>query len=309
MKQQGTSENSYIKEHFPVLEMTCAACAVSVESILRSTEGVKDAGVNFASQEAWVEYDPDRVNPAIMQNVIRSVGYDIVIEKDNREEVIEAAQTRQYIASRRRTIWSSLLSIPLVIIGMFYMNMPYANYIMMILSAPVVFYIGRNFFINGWKQASHGKANMDTLVALSTGIAWIFSAFNTLFPEFWHNRGVHAHVYFETAAVVIAFISLGKMLEEKAKASTSSALKKLIGLQPKMVTLVREDNHTMELPIADVKVDQMLLVKPGDKIPVDGLIVKGSSFVDESMITGEPIPVEKNNNDQVICNRFTQRMS
>ncbi len=309
MKQQGTSENSYIKEHFPVLEMTCAACAVSVESILRSTEGVKDAGVNFASQEAWVEYDPDRVNPAIMQNVIRSVGYDIVIEKDNREEVIEAAQTRQYIASRRRTIWSSLLSIPLVIIGMFYMNMPYANYIMMILSAPVVFYIGRNFFINGWKQASHGKANMDTLVALSTGIAWIFSAFNTLFPEFWHNRGVHAHVYFETAAVVIAFISLGKMLEEKAKASTSSALKKLIGLQPKMVTLVREDNHTMEIPIADVKVDQMLLVKPGDKIPVDGLIVKGSSFVDESMITGEPIPVEKNKTDQVFAGTINQKGS
>src|SRR5688572_15543666 len=138
---------------------------------------------------------------------------------------------------------------------------------------------------------------MDTLVALSTGIAFLFSAFNTFFPEFWHARGLHAHVYFEAAAVVIAFISLGKLLEEKAKSNTSSAIKKLIGLQPKTVMLVDANGNTTEIAIAQVKVGDLLLVKPGDKIPVDGTLVSGDSYVDESMITGEPVPVAKKKDD------------
>lgn len=301
--------NSFVKETFPVLEMTCAACAVSVESMLKSVEGVKDAGVNFANQDAWVEYNPAIATPEQMQTTIRSIGYDLVIEKENKDEVKEAAQQKHYEAVKHRTIWSSVLSVPVVIIGMFFMDMPYGNYIMLLLSTPVVFYFGRSFFINAWKQARHGKANMDTLVALSTGIAWLFSTFNTFFPDFWHARGLHAHVYFEAAAVVIAFISLGKLLEEKAKSNTSSAIKKLMGLQPKTVTLVLEDDATKEIPVAEVKPGYILLVKPGEKIPVDGVVTSGQSFVDESMITGEPVPVEKTIDEKVFAGTINQKGS
>lgn len=299
----------FIKESFPVLEMTCAACAVSVESMLQSVEGVKKAAVNFANQDAWVEYDPAIATPTMLQNTVRSIGYDLVIEKEHQEEVKEAAQEKQYNAIRQRTIWSSILSLPIVVIGMFFMDMPYANWIMMVLATPVVAYFGRSFFINAFKQARHRKANMDTLVALSTGIAYLFSAFNTIYPSFWHNRGLHAHVYFEAAAVVIAFISLGKMLEEKAKSSTSSAIKKLMGLQPKTVTLVLPDQQTKEIPVNEVKISDVLLVKPGEKIPVDGSLIDGASFVDESMITGEPMPVEKNTSDPVFAGTINQKGS
>lgn len=298
-----------VKETFPVLEMTCAACAVSVESMLRSVPGVQNAGVNFANQTAWAEYDDTAVTPELLQKTIRSIGYDLVIEKENQHEVKEAAQQKHYSAIKQRTIWSSLLSLPIVIIGMFFMNMPYGNYIMMALATPVVFYFGRSFFVNAFKQARFGKANMDTLVALSTGIAWLFSVFNTVYPQFWHQRGVHAHVYFEAAAVVIAFISLGKLLEEKAKSNTSSAIKKLIGLQPKTVLLVDDKGSTREVPISQVKQQDVLLVKPGEKIPVDGTVVYGESYVDESMITGEPVPVAKKNGDAVFAGTINQKGS
>lgn len=301
--------SAYIKETFPVLEMTCAACAVSVESMLKSVEGVKDAGVNFANQDAWVEYDPSVAKPENLQQTIRSIGYDIVIEKENQDEVKQAAQRKHYEVLKKRTAWSGLLSIPVVIIGMFFMDIPYANWIMMALSTPVVFYFGRSFFVNAFKQAKHSKANMDTLMALSTGVAWLFSVFNTVFPEFWHHRGVHAHVYFEAAAVVVAFISLGKLLEEKAKSSTSSALKKLMGLQPKTVTLVAGDGSTRDIPVQQVKVGNILLVKPGEKIPVDGTVIKGESYVDESMISGEPIAVLKNEGEKVYAGTINQKGS
>ena len=298
-----------VKETFPVLEMTCAACAVSVESMLKSVPGVADAGVNFANQSAWVAYDPGVVTPEQLQQSVRSVGYDLLIDKENQEEEQASAQQRHYRQVKQRTIWSAVLSLPVVIIGMFFMDMPYGNYIMMALATPVVFFLGRHFFVNAWKQARHGKANMDTLVALSTGIAWIFSTFNTFYPEFWHQRGLHAHVYFEAAAVVIAFISLGKLLEEKAKSNTSSAIKKLMGLQPKTVLLVGADGHTTEVPIAQVKVNDLLLVKPGEKIPVDGKVDNGNSYIDESMITGEPVPVAKKTGDPVFAGTINQKGS
>ncbi len=300
---------SFIKETFPVLEMTCAACAISVESMLKSVNGVRDAGVNFANQDAWVAYDPSIATPEILQATVRSIGYDIVIEKENKEAIKEAARQRQYTAIRMRTIGASVLSLPVVIIGMFFMDMPYANYIMMVLATPVVFYFGRSFFINAFKQARHGKSNMDTLVALSTGIAWLFSVFNTFFPAFWHARGLHAHVYFEAAAVVIAFISLGKLLEEKAKSNTTAAIKKLMGLQPKTVTLLLENNQTKEIPVSQVKLNDELLVKPGEKIPVDGLVTGGNSYVDESMITGEPMAVEKQTGEKVFAGTINQKGS
>jgi P-type Cu2+ transporter len=302
-----TAEN-ITRQTFPVLEMTCAACAVSVESMLKSTPGVKNATVNYANQTALVEYDTSLSTITDLQQAVQSIGYDIVVDTEDPKAVQEAAQQKHYQQVKNRTIWSTVLSIPLVVIGMFFMDMPFGNYISMVLAAPVVFYFGRNFFIHAWKQARFGKANMDTLVALSTGIAFVFSLFNTIFPEFWHSRGIHAHVYYEAAAVVITFISLGKLLEEKAKSNTSSAIKKLMGLQPKTVKAI-VDGVEQELPIASVKIGYTILVRPGEKIPVDGSVSSGSSFVDESMISGEPVAVEKKAGDAVFAGTINQKGS
>lgn len=296
------------RQTFPVLEMTCAACAVSVESILKSTAGVKDAGVNFANQSTWVEYDESVVNSSGLQEAVRSIGYDLVVDATDAQAVKEESQQKHYEAIKNRTIWSSALALPVVLIGMFFMNMPYGTYISLLLSAPVVFFFGRNFFINAWKQAKHGYANMDTLVALSTGIAFLFSMFNTFFPEFWHSRGLHAHVYYEAAVVVIAFISLGKLLEEKAKSKTSSAIKSLMGLQPSTARVIVAGVE-QELPLASIQVGHVVLVRPGERIPVDGKIISGVSFVDESMISGEPVPVEKNISDKVFAGTINQKGS
>jgi Cu2+-exporting ATPase len=301
-------QTDYKKETFPVLEMTCAACAVSVESMLKSTRGVRDAAVNFANQTAWVEYDTLVARPQDLRNAVQSIGYDLVVDSPDPQAAQEEHRQSYYRKIKSRTIGSSVLAVPVVLLGMFFMDVPYSNYISMLLTAPIVFYFGRHFFVNAWKQARFGKANMDTLVALSTGIAFLFSAFNTFFPQFWHARGIHPHVYYEAAAVVIAFISLGKLLEERAKSSTSSAIKKLMGLQPKTITVLIE-NTERELPIADVKPGHRILVRPGEKIPVDGEVVSGSSYVDESMISGEPVPVEKSSGHMVYAGTINQKGS
>ncbi len=293
---------------FPVLEMSCAACAVSVESMLKATPGVINASVNYASQTARVEYNQAEAQPETLQQAVRSIGYDLVIDAEDPEAIKEEAQQQHYRQLRQQFTGSLMLSIQVVIIGMFFMNWKAGTYISMVLSAPVVFYFGRSFFIHAWKQALHARANMDTLVALSTGIAFTFSLFNTFFPEFWHSRGIHAHVYYEAAAVIITFILLGKLLEERAKSSTSSALKKLMGLQPKTVRAKIEGVET-EIPIAAVKVGNTIIVRPGEKIPVDGVILSGHSYVDESMISGEPIPVPKSTGDEVFAGTINQKGS
>lgn len=298
-----------VKKTYPVLEMSCAACAVSVESTLKQTLGVSDAGVNYANQSAWVQFNPGIVTPEGLQTALRSVGYDIIIDADDPQQQQQEAQQQHYENLKKRTIWAVALSVPIVLIGMFFMDqVPYGNYIMMALAAPVVFWLGRSYFVNAWKQARHGKATMDTLVAISTGIAFVFSAFTTLNPDFWMRRGQHPHVYFEAAAVIITFISLGKLLEERAKSNTSSAIKKLMGLQPKTVRIV-EGETERDVPIADVRVGDVLVVRPGELIPVDGRVVSGSSFVDESMISGEPVPVEKTTDETVFAGTINQKGS
>lgn len=288
--------------------MTCASCAVSVASILKNTEGVLDASVNYGNQTAQVEWDSSLINLQGIQNAVRSIGYDLVIDSENAEEIQEQAQKNSYESLKINTIWATIFTIPVVIIGMFLMDMPYGNWISLVLTTPVLFYFGKHFFVNAWKKLLHKTANMDTLVALSTGIAFIFSTFNTIYPEFWHQRGVHAHVYFETATVIIVFISLGKLLEERAKSTTSSALKKLMGLQPKNVKIL-VGNTEKEIPISQVQVDDIILVRPGEKIAVDGIIVEGHSFVDESMISGEPVALEKQVNDQIFSGTINQKGS
>ena len=192
---------------------------------------------------------------------------------------------------------------------MFFMDMPYGGAIMTLLSAPVVFWLGRGFFVNAWQQLRHRSATMDTLVALSTGIAYLFSLFNLVFPEFWLSRGVESHVYFEAAAVIVAFILLGRTLEEKAKGDTTASLKKLIGLQPKNAIVVAADGTQTEIPISRIRVGDLLAVRPGEKIAVDGAVCEGDSYVDESMLSGEPLPVHKEPGTKVFAGTINQKGS
>ena len=296
-----------IKESFPVTGMTCASCAASVESVLKHIEGVFDASVNFANNSVMVEYDGE-LHPYQLQNALREVGYNIVIDAEDLSEVQQEFQQKHYQDIKNRTIWSAVLTLPIFVLGMFYMKWEQGKWISLILALPILFWFGRSFFINAFKQAKHGKANMDTLVALSTGIAFLFSVFNTLFPELWLNHGIEPHVYYEAATVIITFISLGKLLEEKAKSNTSSAINKLIGLQPKTLKII-ENGKEKDIPISSVQAGQTILVRPGEKIPVDGKVSKGSSYVDESMITGEPIPVEKTKDEKVFAGTVNQKGS
>ena len=300
-------DNSLVRETFPVTGMTCAGCASSVESILNHTEGVANASVNFASSSVLVEYDK-ALSPADLQNALRSVGYDLIVDVEDPQEKQQELQEQHYREVKRRTIGAALLTLPVFILGMFVMDWMPGRWISLALSIPVLFWFGRNFFVNAWKQAKHGKANMDTLVALSTGIAFLFSLFNTLYPEFWLQRGLEPHVYYEAATVIITFISLGKLLEERAKSNTSSAIKKLMGLQPKTLHVIR-DGQEVEMPIAEVQVGDTIVVRPGEKVPVDGKVSEGSSFVDESMITGEPVPVEKTTGEPVFSGTVNQKGS
>jgi len=299
-----------VKRSYPVLQMTCASCAVSVESILKSQIGVVDARVNLATAVVDVEFVPGLIEEVDLKKAVQSIGYDLMIDEGaSNNETLETLHNEKISRLRKKTYWALGLSFPVVVIGMFLMNMPYANEIMWMLSTPVVLWIGRDFFTNAWKQARHRSANMDTLVALSTGVAYAFSVFNTLFPNVWHDRGLHAHVYFEAASVIIAFILLGKLLEEKAKGNTSSAIKKLMGLQPKTLTVIREGGHQIEIPSEKVEIGNIVLVKPGEKIAVDGTVTSGNSFVDESMLTGEPVPSQKIKDEKVYAGSINQKGS
>lgn len=301
---------STVKKNFPVLNMSCASCASSAQTILENTHGVVEVAVNYANATAQVEYVPTLTDPHKLKTALQNIGYDLMIdETEEAKDALEEVHRKNFERLKRRTIASIALSVPLVLIAMFFMNIPYANYIMWALATPVVLIFGQQFFTGAWKQARHRSANMDTLVALSTGVAYLFSVFNTVYPQFWNSRGLEAHVYFEAASVVIAFILLGKMLEEKAKGNTSSAIKKLMGLQPKTVTAVHHGGHQMQIPVASVKVGDTLLVKPGEKIAVDGTVSFGTSFVDESMISGEPLAVEKKQGDHVFAGTINQKGS
>ncbi|MFA5556204.1 MAG: heavy metal translocating P-type ATPase [Flavobacteriaceae bacterium] len=305
-----TKNKNTTKKTFPVLNMSCASCANSAQTVVRAQEGVVSAEVNYGTGNLTVEYLPNIIDTIQIQKAVQSAGYDLFIEEENKQqETLEALHKKEYQKLKTKTVWAIMLSLPVFVYGMFFMNAPYANEIMWLFATPVVLWFGRDFFINALKQAKHSSANMDTLVALSTGIAYLFSVFNMLFPEFWHQRGLHAHVYFEASAIIIAFILLGRLLEEKAKGNTSSAIKKLMGLQPKTVIIVDADGTEKETFIEQVNVGNVILVKPGEKIAVDGKVVLGSSYVDESMLSGEPVPVLKEENSNVFAGTINQKGS
>jgi len=298
-----------ITKTYPVTGMHCASCAARTEAFVRKLPGISAANVNYADTSIHVEFMPGEISPSEMRKAVQSIGYDIIIDEANSLELKEEARKTYFKEIRSNTIGAAVLSIPLFIIAMFFMHIPYANLIMMALATPVVFWFGRQFPIGAWKQLKHRSSNMDTLVALSTGIAYIYSAVITLFPELLTGKGIDAHVYFEASAVIVTFILLGRMLEEKAKANTSSALKKLIGLQAKTVIAIMSNGEQKEIPISQVVPGDILLVKPGNKIPVDGIVTSGSSFVDESMISGEPIAVEKTEGSKLFAGTINQKGS
>jgi Cu2+-exporting ATPase len=284
---------------YPVTGLHCANCALNVEKTLKKQPGIANVSVNFADSTARIEYDSKEAADALtLQSAVRSIGYDLIVEEEPAAKVAEDEQAH-YKKLKAKTFFSIILAVPVVIIAMIFMNMSYANLIMLVLTLPVLLWSGSGFFVNAFKQARHGSANMDTLVAMSTGIAFLFSAFNTFFPHFWHARGLHPHVYYEAAAAVIAFILVGKLLEERAKAGTSSAIKKLMGMQAS--TVIRLDNKGKEIVISinQVKHGDTIRVRPGDRVPVDGEILSGNSSIDESSMTGESIPADRGPGDKV----------
>ncbi len=299
-----------VKQTFPVTDMTCASCAANAEATLNNQVGVIKAEVNYANTQASVEFIPTLVSPEDLKKATQAAGYDLLIQgKNAAEEELHNIRENHYISLKKKVIGALIFAVPLFIIGMFFMEMPYANYLMWALATPMLFIYGQQFFVGAWKQTQHRSANMDTLVALSTGTAYIFSVAVTLFPNFMHSIGIHSHVYFEAAGIVIAFILLGKLLEEKAKGNTSSAIKKLMGLQPKYVTVLKNDGSQSEIKISEVKVNDILLVKPGERIAVDGEVTSGSSYVDESMISGEPIALNKQEGSKVFAGTINQKGS
>ena len=295
------------KETFPVLGMSCAACAARVDKTLNGQPGVQEASVNYASATAQVTYDADECSPLVLKAAVQQAGYDLLIaSKGEAEDEAEKARQARYESLKKRTLWAIVLAVPIMVLGMAWMHVHWVNVVVWLLSTPVVFVLGRGFFISAWKQLKHGTCNMDTLVALSTGIAYVFSVFNLFFPEFWLKRGIEPHVYFEASSVIIAFILLGRLLEERAKRNTSAAIRKLIGLQPKTVVVWTPEGERI-LPINAIRQGDIVVVKPGERIAVDGVVSEGQSYVDESMLSGEPIPVRKQKGAKVYAGTINQK--
>ncbi|HRW63426.1 MAG TPA: copper-translocating P-type ATPase, partial [Bacteroidales bacterium] len=247
-----------------------------------------------------IEYNEAEVTPSQFVKSVHGIGYKIITTQTEDDiKQIEAKEILQLKKAKQKAIFSILFALPVFVFSMFFHKMPYANWIMFLFSFPVLVWFGRDFFVIGYKHAIKGRANMDTLVALSTGTAFLYSAFNTIFPHLLLSIGITPHVYFEAAVVIIALILLGRYLEEKAKSKTSDSIKKLMGLKVKTARVIRDGLET-EISIEDVIIGDILIIRPGEKIPVDGKVIDGNSTVDESMITGESMPVEKTEHDLVI---------
>ncbi len=286
---------------FPVTGLGCAGCAARVNRILGSQPGVTSANVNFASSTAQIEYDTEKCSLEDLRAAVQEGGYDILTDdEDDSEKEAEDEHARQYSALKTQTVGAVALAVPITVLGMTLMDSAWAGYVTWILATVSVFFFGRRFYVNAWKQLKHGSANMDTLVATSTGIAYLFSLFNLLFPDFWLSRGIEPHLYFEAASVIIAFILLGRLLEDRAKRKTTDAIRKLAGLQPSTVTVIRgQETAEMTIPVEQARAGDIIMVRPGERIAVDGTVMEGESNVDESMLNGEPLPSRKSAGDKV----------
>jgi Cu2+-exporting ATPase len=294
---------------FPVLHLHCAACAGAVEDAIRRLPGVVSVAVSFASLSAAIGYQPQKISPAQIRKAVQAKGYDLLTEEKIGSGAADKIRAGEYRKLKIRTVWAAALSLPVAALSMFFPSAPFADELMWALATPVVCWAGRGFFVRAGRQLRRKAASMDTLVALSVGVAYLLSAGNVLFPDFWLARGILPHVYFETASVIITFVLLGRCLEERAKSNTSSALKKLIGLQPQTVTLVRTGGRQVQVSVEQVAAGDTVLVKPGERVAVDGVVTEGSSYVDESMLSGEPVPVLKREHTKVYAGTINQKGS
>ncbi len=297
------------KQVYPVLGMSCTVCATSVESMLKTQDGVKSASVNYANGEAYIEFDDQLLQIGKIQETIKNIGYELIVVEEKPEEVLKEKEQAQFKTLRKKLILSTILSIPIFIASMFFMPLSsIEKWGLMILSIPVLFYSGYDFFANAIIQAKNRTTNMDTLVALGTGAAFIYSSVITIYPSYFIKMGLPTHVYFESATVIITFILLGKFLEERAKKRASSAIRKLMNLQPKLLRVLR-NNIEINIPIKEVVVEDIVIIKPGEKIPVDGIVKDGQSYIDESMINGEPIAAFKEAGRKVYAGAINQKGS
>lgn len=295
------------KKTIAILGMMCAGCSARVGKKLNEIEGIASAAVNLPARTALVEYDPARISLEQMKEELGKIGYDMVIEENRNVEAIERRRFRR-LRSKVLTSWLfALLLMGISMKGMGGVSTSFTNQTMLIIALLNLFYCGRQFFISAWKQLTHGSANMDTLVALSTGISFLFSTFNTFWgQQVWGSRGIEWHTYFDASVMIITFVLTGRMLEERAKNSTASAIRTLMGLQPKMAHLVTDGTIT-EVLITVLQRGDTIEVHPGEKIPVDGTLISGEPYIDESMISGEPTPVAKQQGDKVLAGTIVKQ--
>lgn len=289
------------KKTIAVIGMACAGCAANVERRLNELNGISSAAVNFAARTALVEYDPKVITPQMMKEEIIKAGYDLVIDED---ESVAAIERHAYSQLIRRMAASWVFAALTMGISMRWLNVgstSAANQTMLIIALVNIAYCGRVFYVNAWRQLMHKTANMDTLVAMSTLISFLFSVFNTFWGDsFWGSRGIENHTYYDASVMIITFVLTGRVLEERAKSSTASAIRALMGMAPKTAHLINGDSID-EVPIAALGSGDIIEVRAGEKVPVDGSITTGETYIDESMITGEPTPTRRSEGDKVFA--------
>lgn len=297
-----------MKQTIPVIGMACSACSANIEKKLNTLKGVNSASVSLPGRSALIDFDPQVISLEKMKAEINALGYDLVIDKETSVEEIEK---REYVLLKRKTVLSWLFSIAVMCVSMRWIDLgsrDITNQVALLIALANMLYCGRQFYVSSFRQLRHGSANMDTLVALSTGIAFLFSAFNTFWGDaVWASRGVVWHTYFDASVMIITFVLTGRLLEEKAKDGTASSIRQMMGMAPKTAHIVDGDKIE-EVPLSTIEVGDVLEVRPGEKVPVDGEVIWAESFmtadaayVDESMITGEPTPAEKKKGSKVLA--------
>lgn len=297
-----------MKQTIPVIGMACSSCSANIEKKLNTLKGVNSASVSLPGRSALIDFDPQVISLEKMKAEINALGYDLVIDKETSVEEIEK---REYVLLKRKTVLSWLFSIAVMCVSMRWIDLgsrDITNQVALLIALANMLYCGRQFYVSSFRQLRHGSANMDTLVALSTGIAFLFSTFNTFWGDaVWASRGVVWHTYFDASVMIITFVLTGRLLEEKAKDGTASSIRQMMGMAPKTAHIVDGDKIE-EVPLSTIEVGDVLEVRPGEKVPVDGEVIWAESFmtadaayVDESMITGEPTPAEKKKGSKVLA--------
>lgn len=297
-----------MKQTIPVIGMACASCSANIERKLNELDGINEASVSLPGRSALVDYDPEKISLEKMKSEINGIGYDLVIDK---QTSVEEVEKRAYTLLKRKTLLSWVFSVAVMCVSMQWINLgsrDISNQVSLLIALANMLYCGRQFYVTSWKQLLHGTANMDTLVALSTGIAFLFSTFNTFWGDaIWASRGIVWHTYFDASVMIITFVLTGRLMEEKAKDGTASSIRQMMGMAPKTAHIVDGDKIE-EVPISTIEVGDILEVRPGEKVPVDGEVISAESFmtpdaayVDESMITGEPTPAEKKKGSKVLA--------